>query len=80
MSKNIELNSFEPSAFSMFDFSPVGLSISIIGIIFITILGWRFIPKKSYKKPGSESVFSIDEYITEIRIPENCKLLGLKIN
>ena len=36
--------------------------------------------KKSYKKPGSESVFSIDEYITEIRIPENCKLLGLKIN
>ena len=80
LSKNIELNNFEPSAFSMFDFSPVGLSISIIGIIFITILGWRFIPKKSYKKPGSESVFSIDEYITEIRIPENCKLLGLKIN
>ena len=80
LSKNIELNNFEPSAFSMFDFSPVGLSISIIGIIFITIIGWRFIPKKSYKKPGSESVFSIDEYITEIRIPVNCKLLGLKIN
>ena len=80
LSKNIELTNFEPTAFSMFDFSPVGLSISIIGIIFITILGWRFIPKKSYKKPGSESVFSIDEYITEIRIPENCKLLGLKIN
>ena len=37
------------------------------------------IPKESYKKPGSGSLFTIDEYITEIRIPDKSKFIGLKV-
>jgi len=77
--QNINLEQFSPSPFGMLDFSPVGIAISFFGVLFITLIGWRLIPKASYKKPNSGSSFSIYEYITEIRIPEECKLIDLKI-
>jgi di/tricarboxylate transporter len=77
--QNISLEQFSPSPFGMLDFSPVGLSIAFLGVIFITFIGWRLIPKTSHKRPNSGSNFSIDEYVTEIRIPENCKLINMKI-
>ena len=77
--QNINIENFIPSSFGMLDFSPVGLLIAFFGVIFITIIGWRLIPKTSHKKPNSGSNFSIDDYVTEIRIPENCKLINIKI-
>ena len=77
--QNINYHDFSPSPFGMLDFSPVGIAIAFLGVLFITLFGWRLIPKTSHKKPGSDSHFSIDEYVTEIRIPENCKLIDLRI-
>ena len=77
--QNINIENFTPSSFGMLDFSPVGLLIAFFGVIFITFIGWRLIPKTSHKKPNSGSNFSIDDYVTEIRIPENCKLTNMKI-
>ena len=77
--QNINIENFIPSSFGMLDFSPVGLLIAFFGVIFITFIGWRLIPKTSHKKPNSGSNFSIDDYVTEIRIPENCKLINMKI-
>src|SRR5690606_30002563 len=36
---------FSGKPFTMFDFSYVGLSTAIIGIVFITLIGWRLMPK-----------------------------------
>jgi len=79
-SQNINVEQFHPEPFGMFDFSPVGGIIAILGVLFVALIGWRFIPKESYKKPGTESLFSMDEYITEIRIPKGCKFIGKKIS
>ena len=79
INRNIDIEQFEPTPFGMFDFTPVGILIAILGVLFIALIGWRLIPKESYKKPSKGSLFSIDEYITEIRIPEECKFIGLKI-
>ena len=79
MNRNIDIKQFDPAPFGMFDFSPVGLLIAIFGVLFIALIGWRLIPKESYKKSSEGSLFSIDEYITEIRIPKECKFIGLKI-
>jgi len=79
ISQNIDINQFNPMAFGMLDFSYVGGIVALIGVLFITFIGWRFIPKDSYKKPGTKSLFSINEYITEIRIPEGCKFINIKI-
>ena len=71
---------FIPSAFALFDFTPVGGIIAIIGVLFIALLGWRMIPKSIQKEPKSQSLFSINEYVTEISIPNDSKLIGLSIN
>ncbi len=78
-SQNINVQQFQPEPFAMFDFSPVGGSIALLGVLFVALIGWRLIRKKSYKKPGTETLFSINEYITPIRIPKKSKFIGLKI-
>ena len=77
--QNINIEQFTPTPFGMLDFTPVGIAIAFFGVIFITFIGWRLIPKESYKNPNSSSHFSIDDYMTEIRIPKECKFIGLKI-
>ncbi|PCJ67491.1 MAG: SLC13 family permease [Bacteroidetes bacterium] len=80
VSQNINIEQFNPEAFSMLDFTPVGGIIALIGVLFIALIGWRLIPKPLHKKSTTESLFSIDEYITEIRIPGGCKFIGLQIS
>lgn len=60
--------------FAFFDFTPVGIVIVTIGIIFTTILGWRLIPKR--KSQGEETLFNIEEYLSEVVVTENSKMLG----
>ncbi|MEQ9449377.1 MAG: SLC13 family permease, partial [Rhodospirillaceae bacterium] len=31
-------------SFQMFDFAPVGAACAVVGIIFVTLIGWRLIP------------------------------------
>ncbi len=57
-----------------FDFTPVGIVIVTIGIIFTAILGWRLIPKR--KSQGEETLFNIEEYLSEVVVTENSKMLG----
>ncbi len=74
--QNISPETFEPAPFGLFDFSPVGGAIAIMGVLFVALVGWRLIPKDTQKIPVSQSLFSIDEYVTEIRIPEGCIFIG----
>ncbi len=78
-SLNVDIEQFKPEEFSMLDFTPVGGAIALMGVLFITLIGWRLIPKTRDKKSIAESLFSIEEYITEIRIPAECKFIGLQI-
>ena len=80
ISQGIDVNSFDPKPFGMLDFTPVGGIIAILGVLFVAFIGWRLIPKTSYKKPGSKSLFTIDDYITEIRITNKSKFIGMKVS
>jgi len=77
--RNINPLDYEPLTFGLFDFSPVGGSIALVGIIFVAIIGWRLIPKNNQKKPESQSLFKIDDYVTEIIISENSPFIGKTI-
>ncbi len=80
ISQGLDPYQFVPEPFGLFDFSPVGGIIAILGVLFIAVIGWRLIPKDLNKKPGKESLFSIDNYVTEIRIPVDCKFIGRRIS
>ncbi|MCB1827388.1 MAG: SLC13 family permease, partial [Coxiellaceae bacterium] len=56
--------------YSIFDYSYVGLPVAIVGIIFIAVLLWRFIPGKRKGPSTLEDSFQVQDYITEVRIPE----------
>jgi len=32
--------------FGMFDFAPVGLAIAVVGVVYLTLVGWRLVPKR----------------------------------
>ena len=66
----------QESAFGLFDFFSVGGLVAVAGLLFIVLIGWRRIPGKSHKKPGMESLFQINDYITEISTPADCKWVG----
>ncbi len=73
---NIIIASFREDAvgepFSMFDFAPVGLAISIVGITFVALIGWRFIPKGDDKDDASNGI-ELEGYIAELVVPEKSK-------
>jgi len=71
-----EENTAVGEAFGMFAFSPVGGMVALFGVAFVTLIGWRFIPKDAQKKSGTEELFALNEYITEVRVPEDCKFVG----
>jgi di/tricarboxylate transporter len=67
------------ASFSMFDFSPVGVGVALVGLLFIVLIGWRLIPIRRARS-NSQDLFEIEKYITEVRIPENSKLNGTKLS
>ncbi len=60
-------------AFSMFDFTPVGLAVAAGGVLFVALLGWRLVPAR--ERAGAEG-FDTGVYLTEARIAEDSKAAG----
>jgi di/tricarboxylate transporter len=61
--------------FRMFDFTPVGLGVALGGILFISLIGWRLIPQRK-GQASREDLFKIQDYISEVHVPEQSKVLG----
>jgi di/tricarboxylate transporter len=59
----------------MFDFTPVGASLAFVGVLFVGLVGWRFLPHRVSKNQDSD-LFDIDDYITELRVPSDSKAAG----
>tara|TARA_R110002051_G_scaffold36609_8_gene79352 strand:+ start:8643 stop:10400 length:1758 start_codon:yes stop_codon:yes gene_type:complete len=55
--------------FGMFDFAPVGLTVAIVGVAFVSLLGWRFLPKREGALE-QETTFDEGRYIAELRVSE----------
>src|SRR5690554_295758 len=73
---NIIIASYrEAGAFGLFDFAPVGLAITLAGIVFIGLIGWRLTPKREDPAAG-EKLFSVGDYLTELKLPEGSDYAG----
>ncbi len=77
---NIIIAAFRETAlgepFQMFDFAPVGFVAALAGIAFIATIGWRLIPGDRANKDTTKELFSIDDYIAELVVPENSPVIG----
>jgi di/tricarboxylate transporter len=59
--------------FAMFDFSPVGVAVALAGVLFITLLGWRLVPRREV---GNAASFDTGRYLTEARVKDGGKAQG----
>jgi di/tricarboxylate transporter len=79
---NIIISSFREQTgvepFRMFDFSPVGVGVTVAGLLFISLIGWRLIPTRRGKSTY-DGLFEIEKYITEIRVCEDSHLNGKRL-
>ncbi len=62
--------------FGMFDFAPVGASVAVVGAVFIAVMGWRLVPER---KAAADGAFETGTYMTEVRVPEGSKAVGLTL-
>lgn len=62
--------------FSMFDFAPVGVTVTVAGVLFVAVSGWRLVPARKSAAGGG---FDTGTYLTEVRVPEKSKAVGLTL-
>ncbi|CAN0653911.1 SLC13 family permease [Nitratireductor aquimarinus] len=60
-------------SFSMFDFSPVGLVCAVVGIAFVTLIGWRLIPETGQAVAGDDGEAGL--FVVEAGVKEKCKFI-----
>ncbi|MGP9791727.1 SLC13 family permease [Roseinatronobacter sp. NSM] len=63
-------------AFGMFDFAPVGVTVAVLGVVFVALVGWRLVPAR---KAAGEARFETGAYFSEVRVPEESKAVGLTL-
>lgn len=64
--------------YHMFDFAPVGLGICAVGILYLMV-GWRFIPANRQGQTSPSDRFVIEDYVTELTVPEDSPIIGKRI-
>lgn len=63
--------------FGMFDFSIVGLSLTLAGLLLLSVT-WRLLPADR-KGRGDPDAFRIDDYLSEVRLTETSPMAGRTI-
>lgn len=61
--------------FSMFDFTPVGLILTIAGLAFLAV-GWRLLPKGRKPAASIEAAFNLEGYTTEAVVQAKTETVG----
>ena len=71
--------------FSLFDFTPIGLALLGVGVLFMTTVGRRLLPAHEPHAPGSSkakeltNLYRMQGRIFSIRLPEDSELDGVTI-
>jgi di/tricarboxylate transporter len=64
--------------FNMFDFTPVGAGIAIVGVLFLTF-GWRLLPRDRKGVVSMDAAFNLEGYTTEVTVPEDSPAAGVTV-
>jgi di/tricarboxylate transporter len=64
--------------FNMFDFTPVGAGIAIVGFIFL-VFGWRLLPSGRKGTASMDAAFRLEGYTTEVTVPEGSPAAGVTV-
>ena len=60
----------------MFDFTPVGLACAFVGVLFVTLVGWRLLPADRASHDSARELLDASGYIAELHVPEGSQAIG----
>ena len=61
--------------FGMFDYTPVGLGIAVVGVAFLSF-GYRLLPRDRRGAASRDAAFTMEGYTAEARVPPDSPLIG----
>jgi di/tricarboxylate transporter len=61
--------------FRMFDFTPVGLGLTVVGVAFLSLWGWRFLPARR-GAASTRGFYRLGKYFAEVVVPPQSRLVG----
>jgi di/tricarboxylate transporter len=64
--------------FQFFDFTPVGLPLAVIALVFLSV-GWRLLPRRQTGAKTVGQVFNLERYTTELVVPEDSAAVGTTV-
>lgn len=80
---NIVIAEFRGTAlgepYSMFDFTPVGAVIAVVGVAFVALVGWRLIPAARATHNSPRELADLEQYVAELSVPESSRAIGEKV-
>ena len=62
--------------FRMFDFAPVGIACTIVGVCYLALLGWRLLPRDRRAADSTKELFELADYIVELKVREDSSYRG----
>ncbi|MEO9340252.1 SLC13 family permease [Mesorhizobium sp. SB112] len=62
-------------AFTMFDYTPVGAALAVVGVIFL-VLFYRLLPERAREGGSIHEAIDIKNYMTEAEVTESSAILG----
>jgi len=77
---NIVIATYRESAlgepYGMYSFAPVGLVVAIVGVLFVSFIGWRLIPVERGKHDTLLELGDLQDYISNAKVPEASSAVG----
>ena len=74
---NLIVSGFRATAgagsYGMFDFTPVGLVVAVVGVLFVCLIGWRLVPERGQ---AGAATFETGTYLTEALVSEKSGAAG----
>ena len=62
--------------YGMFAFAPVGVVLAVVGVAFVTLVGWRLLPSDRRGSVDQDELFDVADYVTELRVVDDSSLIG----
>lgn len=66
-------------SYKMFDFAPVGIACAAVGVAYVTLIGWRLLPKATRDADSGKDLFNLADYIAELKVSEESSAVGQKV-
>lgn len=77
---NIVIATFREKAlgepYGMFSFAPVGLVVAVVGVVFISFVGWRLIPGERSNHDILKELGDLQDYISNAKVQEDSSAEG----